>query len=94
MPQVEMTPEARLQYLDLPTEVADRFDEVMARLERNPHRLPPWCDVKSIGRRGGREAFRARVGEYRATYVFDGEVIRFTRFRLRKDIGYGSLPKT
>jgi len=94
VPQVQMTPEARTQYLNLPTEIADRFDELMAYLETNPHRLPPWCEVKSIGRQGGKEVFRARVGAYRATYVFDGEIIRFTRFRLRKDIGYSSLPKS
>ncbi len=89
-----MTAEARSQYLGLPIEIANRFDELMTFLEINPHRLPPWCEVKSIGRKGGREVFRARVREYRATYVFDGEVIRFTRFRVRKDIGYSALPKS
>lgn len=90
---VEMTTEARIQYLSLPNEIANRFDEPIAFLEINPHRLPPWCEVKSIGRRGGKEVFRARAGAYRATYVFDGQVIRFTRFRLRKNIGYSTLPK-
>jgi mRNA-degrading endonuclease RelE of RelBE toxin-antitoxin system len=94
VPRVEMTSEARIQYLTLPTEIANRFDELMAYLETNPHRLPPWCEVKSIGRRGGQEVFRARVGMYRATYVYDGGIVRFTRFRLRKDIGYSSLPKS
>lgn len=93
MAQVDMTPEARIQYLDLPTEVANRFDELMAFLEINPHRLPPWCEVKSIGRKGGKEVFRARIGAYRATYVFDGSTLRFTRIRLRQDIGYSALPK-
>ena len=88
-----MTPEARSQYLGLPSDIANRFDEVMAFLEINPHRLPPWCEVKSIGRKGGNEVFRARVGAYRATYVFDGFILRFTRFRLRTDIGYTALPK-
>ena len=94
MAQVDMTPEARIQYLDLPTDIANQFDELMAFLEINPHRLPPWCEVKSIGRKGAKEVFRARVGEYRATYVFDGHTIRFTRFRLRRDIGYSALPKS
>ena len=94
MAQVDMTPEARIQYLGLPTDIANRFDELMAFLEINPHRLPPWCEVKSIGRKGAKEVFRARVGEYRATYVFDGHTIRFTRFRLRRDIGYSALPKS
>ena len=93
MPQVDLTPEARIQYLGLPTDIANRFDELMAFLEINPHRLPPWCEVKSIGRKGGKEVFRARVGAYRATYVFDGRTIRFTRFRLRKNIDYTALPK-
>ena len=94
MSRVEMTPEARVQYLALPTDIANEFDELMAFLEINPHRLPPWCEVKSIGRSAGKEVIRARVGNYRATYVFDGEVIRFTRFRLRKDMGYSALPKS
>lgn len=88
-----MTLEARKQYLALPDEIAERFDEIMGRLEANPHRLPPWCEVKLIGRHRGKEVFRARVGEYRATYVYDGELLRFTRFRLRRDIGYSALPK-
>ena len=93
MPTVELSHEARREYLGLPEEIASRFDEFMALLERNPHRLPPWCEVKSLGRSGGKEVFRARVAKYRATYVFDGEIIRFTRYRLRKDIGYSALPK-
>lgn len=94
MPQVDLTPEARTQYLSLPADIANQFDELMAFLELNPHRLPPWCEVKAIGRKGGKEVFRARAGSYRATYVFDGEIIRFTRFRLRRDIGYSALPKS
>ena len=94
MPVVEMSHEARRQFLELPPEIADRFKELADRLKENAHRVPPWCEVKSIGREGAKEVFRARAGEYRATYVFDGDVLRFTRFRLRKDIGYGSLAKT
>ncbi len=88
-----MSHEARRQFLLLPAEVADQFKVLADHLKENPHRLPPWCEVKAIGRLGAKEVFRARVGEYRATYVFDGEVIRFTRFRLRRDIGYAALPK-
>ena len=89
-----MSHEARRQFLLLPPDIADQFKELADHLTENPHRLPPWCEVKSIGRVGEKEVFRARVGNYRATYVFDGEVIRFTRFRLRKDIGYTALPKS
>ena len=94
MPQVDRTPEARTQYLGLPTDIANRFDELLAFLETNPHRLPPWCEVKSIGREGDKEAFRARVGAFRAPYVFDGHLVRFTRLRLRKNINHRSLSKT
>ena len=94
MPVVDMRHEARLQFLLLPPEIADQFKELADHLRENPHRLPPWCEVKSIGREGGKAVFRARVGEYRASYVFDGEVLRFTRFRLRKHMGYSSLPKS
>ncbi len=93
MPTVEMTHEARRQFLALPAEIADRFKELADQLKTSPLRLPPWFEVKTIGRDRGREVYRARVGEYRATYVFDGEIICFTRFRLRKDIGYSTLPK-
>ena len=93
MPIVEMSHEARRQFLLLPPEIADQFKELADHLKENPHRLPPWCEVKSIGRESAKEVFRARVGEYRATYVFDGDNIRFTRFRLRRDIGYSALPK-
>ena len=93
MPIVDMSHEARRQFLGLPSDIADQFKELVDYLRVNPHRLPPWCEVRSIGREGGKEVFRARVGEYRATYVFDGHVLRFTQFRLRKDIDYSSLPK-
>ncbi len=94
MPTAEMTHEARRQFLSLPAEVADRFKELADHLKTSPLRLAPWFDVKATGRERGSEVFRARVGEYRATYVFDGEIVRFTRFRLRKDIGYAALPKS
>ena len=89
-----MSHEARRQFLLLPPEIADQFKELADHLEKNPHRLPPWCEVKAIGREGAKEVFRARVGEYRATYVFDGHTIRFIRFRLRRDIGYSDSPKS
>jgi mRNA-degrading endonuclease RelE of RelBE toxin-antitoxin system len=94
LPLVDMSHEAKRQFLSLTPEIADRFKELADQLGANPHRLPPWCEVKSIGREGAKEVFRARVGEYRATYVFDGHVVRFTRFHLRKDIGYSALPKS
>jgi mRNA-degrading endonuclease RelE of RelBE toxin-antitoxin system len=94
LPLVDMSHEARGQFLLLPPEIADQFKELADLLRANPDRLPPWCEVKSIGREGGKEVFRARVGEYRATYVFDGRVLRFIRFRLRKDIGYTAPPKS
>lgn len=89
-----MTHEARREFLLLPPEMADAFKELAELLRKNPHRLPPWCEVKSIGRDGGKEVFRARVADYRATYVFDGQLVRFTRFRLRRAIGYSALPKS
>ncbi len=89
-----MSHEARRQFLLLSPDIADRFRELVDRLKEHPHRLPSWCEVKSIGREGAKEAFRARVGEYRATYMFDGQNIHFTRFRLRRDIGYSALPKS
>lgn len=94
MPDVDMSHAARREFLSLPPEVADAFKELADLLQKNPHRLPPWCEVKSIGRVGGKKVFRARVADYRATYVFDRQLIRFTRFRLRKSIGYTALPKS
>jgi mRNA-degrading endonuclease RelE of RelBE toxin-antitoxin system len=92
LPVVDMSREARRQFLSLPPDTADQFKELSDYLKLNPHRLPPWRQVKSIGRERGEEAFSARVGEFRATYVSDGEVIRFTRFRLRRHVEYGALP--
>lgn len=94
MAQVHLTPEARIQNLDLPTDIANQFDRLMVFLEINPHRLPPWCEVKSIGRKGAKEVFGARGVRYRTTYVFDGHTIRFTRFRLRRDIGCSAVPRS
>ncbi len=88
-----MSHEARRQFLMLPPEIADQFKEFADRLKEHPHRLPPWCEVKAIGREGAKEVYRARVREYHATHVLDGQTIRFTRFRLRRDIGYPALPK-
>ena len=88
-----MSHEARRQFLMWPPEIADQFQELAHRRKENPHRLPPWCEVKALGREGAKEVYRARVGEYRATYVFDGRTVRFTRFRLRRDIGYSAVPK-
>ncbi len=88
-----MTPEARRQYLDLPEAIAERVDELAEFLERNPRRLPPWCEVKEIGSERGKTLFRARIADYRATFVFDGHEVKFTRIRLRKNVDYGALPK-
>ena len=93
MPSVDMSHEARRQFLTLPPEVADRFKELADFLRENPHRLPHWCQVKPIGRSKGKEVYRARAADFRATYVFDGHLVRFTRFRLRKDIAYSATPK-
>jgi hypothetical protein len=90
---VDMSHEARRPSLSLPLEATGRFKELADRLRKNPHRLPPWCDGKSLGREGAKEVFRARVGEGRPTYVFGGHVFRFTRFRLRRNLGYSVLPK-
>lgn len=94
MPVVDLSHEAKRQFLLLSPEVADRFKELADYRKENPHRLPPWSEGKAIGREGAKEVFRARVGEYRATYVFDGHTVRFIRFRLRRDIGYSDSPKS
>ena len=88
-----MTHEAAGQYLSLPPRVADEFDRIKGFLARNPLHLPPWVDVKLMGEEKGRKVFRLRVGEYRGIFTFDGEVVKFTRFRPRRSIGYGVLPK-
>lgn len=89
-----MSHEAKRQFLLLPPEVADRFKELADYRKENPHRLSPWCEGKAIGREGAKEVFRARVGGYRATYVFDGHTVLFIRFRLWRDIGYSDSPKS
>lgn len=93
MPRVDRTPEARRQFHQLPPEVAEEFARVVSFMAKNPFQLPPWCDVKLMGVEGGVRVFRVRVGDYRAICTFDGEVIVFTRFRSRRNIEYGALPK-
>ncbi len=93
MPVVRMTHEAARQYLSLPLRVADEFDRIKVFLARNPVHLPPWVDVKLMGEERGKQVFRLRVGEYRAIFTFDGEVVKFIRFRPRGNIEYGALPK-
>ena len=93
MPRVDRTSEARRQFRELPPDVAEEFARVIGFMAQNPHRLPPWCDVKLMGEQGGVKLFRVRVGDYRGTCTFDGEVIVFTRFKLRRNIDYGALPK-
>lgn len=94
MPRIDRTPEARRQFHQLPPAVAEEFAKVARFMAQDPHRLPPWCDVKLMGEQGGVKLFRVRVGDYRGICTFDGEVIVFTRFRLRRNIEYGALPKT
>ena len=93
MPAVRMTHEAAGEYLALPLSVADEFDRIKVFLARNPLHLPPWVDVKLMGNEKGKKVFRLRVGEYRAIFTFDGEVGKFTRFRPRRSVEYGRLPK-
>jgi mRNA-degrading endonuclease RelE of RelBE toxin-antitoxin system len=90
---VLFTDEARRQFRAIPRPVQAEFREIFGWLERNPLRLPPWIDQKLLGEVKGTKVLRIRVGIWRAIYTFDGEQIRFTRFRIRKDIGYSSLPK-
>ena len=45
-----------------------------------------------MGDEKGKKVFRLR-GEYRAIFTFDGEVVKFTRFRPRRRVEYGRLPK-
>jgi mRNA-degrading endonuclease RelE of RelBE toxin-antitoxin system len=91
---VQFTDEASHQFRSLPRPVQVEFREVLRWLERNPLRPPPWIDQKLLGESKGIKVLRVRVGRWRAIYTFDGHEIRFTRFRIRKDIGYTSLPKT
>lgn len=93
MPAVRMTHEAAGEYLALPLRVADESDRLKVFLARNPLHLPPRVDVKLMGGEKGKKVFRLRVGECRAVFTFDGEVVKFTRFRPRRRVGYGRLPK-
>jgi hypothetical protein len=80
LPLVDKCHAARRELLLFPPEIVDQSEELADHPRANPHRLPPCHEVKSIGREGAKEVFRARVAVYRATYVFDGQVVRFTRF--------------
>jgi mRNA-degrading endonuclease RelE of RelBE toxin-antitoxin system len=89
----QFTDEARRQFRSIPRSRQVEFREAVHWPQRNPLRPPPWVDQKLLGESGGIKVLRIRVGRWRAIYTFDRSEIRFTRFRIRKDIGYTSLPK-
>ncbi|MCI4350163.1 MAG: hypothetical protein L3K15_01430 [Thermoplasmata archaeon] len=94
MPGVRFTDEARRQLRDMPRPILVEFAEIFRWLQRNPTRLPPWVNQKLLGEERGHRVYRIRVSDWRGVDVFDGDAVRFTRFRPRKDIGYGALPKS
>ena len=93
MPKVIIIREARAQLKDLPRSIRRGFMETFPELEKSFGHHPSWIDCKSLGEIEGRAYWRVRIGDYRGTFTFDIEVIRFVRFRKRPPENYKGLPK-
>ncbi len=54
----------------------ERIKKSLEVLENNPYINKPGADIKKLaGTKGRREAYRLRIGDYRAIYfVFDNEI--------------------
>jgi len=75
---------AEREFARLPKEIQRRFGQSFDLLLENPSRARPGLDIKPL--RGGRSAWRIRVGDYRGVYELDREVVTFTRFSHRSKI--------
>lgn len=79
---------AEREMLGLPEEIIRRFAAVFERLEVDPYRPRPGCDIRVV--KGHPRLKAVRVGAYRGIYEVledEGEV-RFSKFGHRRSI-YG-----
>lgn len=81
MVKVEIAPEAKQQFLELPQVIQQRVLAVLERLKRWPQvsgAKPLRHDLKG--------AFRLRTGDWRVLVREDGEVLRVFRIEHRRDV--------
>jgi mRNA interferase RelE/StbE len=83
---VLFTSSAEREFRRLPRDVQARFSDAFARLESDPRRRRPGCDLRMLS--GVANAWRLRVGDYRGIYAVEGEEVVFTKFGHRRSV-YG-----
>ena len=83
---ISFTASAEKEFRALPTEIQERFATTFRRLEEDPRRHRPECDVRRLS--AVANAWCLRVGEYRGIYAIEGEDVVFTRFGHRRSV-YG-----
>jgi mRNA interferase RelE/StbE len=65
-----------------------RIRSVLARLAEDPYTARPGADIKKLkGTKGRPSLFRVRIGEFRAVYAVDGDVVLVTDI-FRRGQGY------
>lgn len=84
MTEIFLKASAARELARLPKEIQHRFGQAFDLLLENPTRARPGLDIKRL--RGGRSAWRIRVGDYRGVYELDRGVVTFTRFGHRSKI--------
>ncbi len=80
-----MRREARSEFLALPPDVREVFEEAFARMQDQPFSPGPGYSMDQLKPPRGwkREVWSIHVGLYRAWFVVEGQSVRFGAFGLR-----------
>ncbi len=84
MTEIFLKASAERELARLPKEIQRRFGRAFDLLLENPSRARPGLDIKPL--RGGKSAWRIRVGDYRGIYELKRGIVTFTRFGHRSKI--------
>jgi len=79
---VAMRQDARPEFLSLPPEVREVFEEAFSRMRVQPYASGPGFSVQQLKPPRGwkQEVWSVHVGGYRAWFVVDGQTVRFGAF--------------
>lgn len=84
MSEILFTASAIRELARLPRQIQQRFNRGFDLLDENSRRARPGLDISPL--RGGRGAWRLRVGDYRGVYELDADRVTFTRFGHRSKV--------
>lgn len=75
----------------LPKEDRKRIGEALRQLEINPYPpRRPQADIKKLsGTRGRQDAYRIRIGPWRAIYAIEDDAVDVRIFERKRDSTYG-----